>query len=360
MKNNINKFNHILLASVICFSSLFTFYSCNSNVNMNSNDISTNVYIQELTKRDISKYINTYGSALPIKEASLKSEIQGNYILQINPRTHQQYKLGDKVYKDEVIVKLEDEAYVNQTGVEAKKLDLQLAKQEQIKEKALYEKGGVTLNELRQNEVKVMNAQTSYDNAIINLKKMSISTPISGIITDLPYFTQNVKIDQGQDIFSVMDYTHLLIECNLPESTINQIKTGQHVNITHYTIPNDTLKGVISEISPAISLETRTYKSKILINNSKLMLRPGMFIKADILVETHTSTIVIPKEIVMTQRNRKYVFIADKNQAKVRYIKTGLEDENYVEVLSGLKFGENIITKGYETLKDNSNIKVNR
>jgi len=360
MKNNINKSSHILLASVICFTSLFTFYSCNSNVNMNSNDISTNVYIQELAKRDISKYINTYGSALPIKEASLKSEIEGNYILQINPRTHKKYKLGDKVYKDEVVVKLEDEAYINQIGVEAKRLDLELAKQEQIKEKALYEKGGVTLNEMRQNEVKVMNAQTSYDNAVINLKKMSIKTPISGTITDLPYFTQNVKIAQGQDLFSVMDYNNLLMECNLPESTINQIKKGQTVNITHYTIPDDTLKGVITEISPAISLETRTYKSKLLIKNSKLKLRPGMFVKADVLVDTHTSTIVIPKETVMTQHNKKYVFIADKNQAKIRYIKTGLEDENDVEVLSGLEFGENLITKGYETLKDNSNIKVNR
>ncbi|MGL5618419.1 MAG: efflux RND transporter periplasmic adaptor subunit, partial [Tannerellaceae bacterium] len=59
-------------------------------------------------------------------------------------------------------------------------------------------------------------------------------------------------------------------------------------------------------------------------------------------------------------RNRKYVFIVEKNVAILRDIKTGLEDEDNIEVVEGLKVNDNLIVKGFETLRENSNVKVER
>ena len=79
---------------------------------------------------------------------------------------------------------------------------------------------------------------------------------------------------------------------------------------------------------PAISAETRTFRGKLLIQNEKLLFRPGMFVKADIVVDRADSCVIIPKEVVVSNRQRKYVFIVEKNTAILRDIKTGLENEN--------------------------------
>ena len=79
--------------------------------------------------------------------------------------------------------------------------------------------------------------------------------------------------------------------------------------------PEDTLKGVISELSPAISTETRTFTGRIRIDNAGQKLRPGMFIKVDIVVEQADSAIIIPKHAVLSARDRKYVYVVEKNTA---------------------------------------------
>lgn len=341
-------------------ASFLVFTSCKNDSRPNYRDIATPVSVIELTKSPISKYITTSGTAMSNGEVELKSEIAGVFELQRNSSTGKPFKLGDRVKEGQVIATLSDPEYVNGIAIDAKKLAYEIAQQEQIKQKALYEKGGVTLSEMKNTEVKVTNAKYDLENAELKLAKMQIKAPINGVIVDLPHYTPNTRIEQGKPIATLMDYDKMFMEINLPENTIGYVKTTQPAYITHYTLRNDTLKGIVEELSPAISKETRTYKGKMLIDNTKLKIRPGMFVKADIVVDRADSTIVIPKKVIQSNRNRKYVFIVEKNVAILRDIKTGLEDEDNIEVVEGLKVNDNLIVKGFETLRENSNVKVER
>lgn len=344
----------------IAIALLLLVTGCNNQPQGNQNDIATPVSVTELKKGSISKLINTTGTAQPTYGVELVSEMSGTYKLQTNPRTGRPFKLGDRVAKGQLIIRLEDKEYENGIAIDGKELSLEIAEQEQTKQKALYEKGGVTLSEMRNTEVKVTNARYDLENAKLNLEKMEIRSPFDGVIVNLPHYTTDVKVEQSKPMVGIMDYASMYMEINLPESAINYVKTGQPVNITHYTLPEDTLKGTISELSPAISTETRTFKGKLMIENKELMLRPGMFIKADIIVDKADSSIIIPKEVIQSNRRRKYVYIVEKNTALLRDIKTGLEDENNVEVLEGLKENDNLVTRGFETLRENSKVKVQR
>ncbi len=332
--------------------------ACNNQPQSNQNDIETPVSVQELKKGSISKLINTTGTAQANFSVELSSEMSGMYKLQVNPRTGKPYKLGDAVKKGQLIIRLEDKEYENGIALESKKLSLEIAEQEQSKQTALYEKGGVTLSEMRNTEVRVINARYDLENANLNLEKMNIKSPFDGVIVSLPHYTADNRVAQGQPMVGIMDYARMYMDINLPESTIEYIKANQPVYITHYTLPEDTLTGVISELSPAISTETRTFKGKILIDNNNLKLRPGMFVKADVIVDKADSVIIIPKDVVLSNRNRKYVYIVEKNTAIVRNIKTGLEDEDNVQVTEGLNENDNLVVRGYETLRENSRVKV--
>lgn len=347
-------YNHTLALFLL----LVTTVACNKDRSNNNNEIASPVSVTEIKNGSISKFINTTGTAMANKETVLTSQMSGLYKLQNNPATGRPFKLGDRVRAGQVIIRLEDKEYENGISIESKKLNLEIVEQEQKKQKALYEKGGVTLSEMRNSEVKMLNAELEYENAELKLDYMVVKAPFDGIIVDLPHYTSNVKVDQGKNMASIMSYDQMYMEINLPESSINDIKPGQKANITHYTLPYDTISGQISELSPAISSETRTFKGKLLIDNSKLLLRPGMFVKADIVVDHADSTIVIPKEVILSNRRRKYVYVVEKNVAVIRDIKIGLEDEDNVEIVNGLKPGDNLVTKGYETLRENSKVKV--
>jgi RND family efflux transporter MFP subunit len=151
----------------------------------------------------------------------------------------------------------------------------------------------------------------------------------------------------------------MYLDINLPEKNISEVEIGQQALITNYTISEDTLIGHITELSPVISTETRTFKGVLEIDNPELKLRPGMFVKADIITAQKDSTVVIPKDIIMTGNRGKYVFVVGRNStAEDRWLTIGLQNQESVEVLEGLSVNDRLIIDGYETLRDRSKVKV--
>ena len=323
-------------------------------------DVAVNVSVEELVLKPFEQTMVTTGTIKPAQEFSYKSEIAGEYFLQTNPRTGKKFRMGDAVRKGDVIIKIEDEEYRNQTNIEGAKLDLDISEMEYKKQQALYEKGGVTLRELVNSEKTLVTARQTYETAKIKLEKMQITAPFNGIITDLPYYSNGVRIETGQPLISYMEYSTVVMDMNLPENQMGKVSLKQAARIMNYSLPDDTLTGYISELSPAIDEETRSFKGRIEIANKELKLRPGMFVKAEIVVAKRDSALVIPKDVMQTAGSRKYVFIAQKETARRRYVTTGLENNGFVEVTGGLKPGERLIIKGYETLRDRSKIKVIR
>jgi RND family efflux transporter MFP subunit len=352
------KMKNINLLVIVAIMAVATI-SCNNQTQSETTELAIPVSVENVKLQSISQYINTTGTAKSIYETTLNSEIAGEYHLMKNPATGGPFKLGDKVKAGQVIIRLEDAEYVNGIAMEAKKLNLDIAAQEYEKQKSLYDKGGVTLRELRNSEVSKTTAQYDYESAELRLAKMNIVAPFSGVIVDLTYFTNGTQVSSGQALVSLMNYEKMYVEINLPEKNISEIKLGQEVIVTNYTIVEDTLKGVVSELSPMISSETRTFGGKLLIDNPSLKLRPGLFVKTDIVTAQKDSVIVIPKDIILSGNRGKYVFVVGRNSsADDRQISTGIENQDFIEITQGLAKNDRLIIKGFETLRDNSKVKV--
>lgn len=334
--------------------------ACSTQVQNEQADLAVPVSVEDVKAQPIQQYINTTGTVKSTFEAVLTSQMAGDYKLLINPATGRQFKLGDRVKEGQAIIRLEDKEYLNGIAIDAKKMDLAISKQTYEKQKLLFDKGGVTENELRNAESSKINAEYSYESAELKLAKMDVVSPISGIIVDLPYFTPGVKASSGATMGTIMSYEKMYLDINLPENTISKIQLNQKALITNYTIAEDTLDAIVSELSPIISTETRTFKGKLLIDNPKLLLRPGMFVKADIVIASKDSTVVIPKSIILSSGRGKSVFIVDRSNARERRITTGIENQDNVEIVEGLSVNDRLIIKGYETLRNGSKIKIIR
>jgi membrane fusion protein, multidrug efflux system len=333
--------------------------SCNTQSTSEDTELAVPVSVENVKLQSINQYINTTGTANAMDETTLSSEMSGAYHIMKNPKTGKPFKMGDRVKKGQVIIRLEDEEFENSIAIESAKLNLEISDDEYNKQKSLYEKGGVTLYELRNSEVSKTSAKYNYENAQLQLAKMNIIAPFSGIIVNLPYYTDGTRVPTGTEMVSLMSYDKMFMEINLPEKNISEVSLGQEAIITNYTIAEDTLTGHITELSPAISTETRTFKGVIQIDNPNLKLRPGMFVKTDIITAHKDSTIVIPKDIIMSGNRGKYVFVIGRNNtAEDRWLTLGIQNQESVEVLEGLNKNDRLIIKGFETLRDRSKVKV--
>jgi RND family efflux transporter MFP subunit len=325
-----------------------------------STTVEVPVDVIEASTSSIEEFVSTTGTVYPLKEVTLNSEIAGEYHLQLNPATGKPYALGDYVKKGAVLIKLEDEEYVNELRVKSKEVDKEISQLEYEKQQALYDKGGATLRDLKNAEITLINTEYDMESSRINLAKMSLPAPFSGVIAELPYFTDGTKVAANTELVTVIDYGKLYLEANLPEKYFSNIERGFKVYVSSYTSIADTLIGTITQISPSIDAEARTFLCFVEVENRDKILLPGMFVKADMVVNSAEEVIVIPKDIIMSRNRNQIVYVVEQGVASERIITTGLQSADKVEVKMGLLKGESIVISGFETLRDQSRVRILR
>lgn len=334
--------------------------SCGGPGEETESEIAVSVSVEELRPASIETFIEATGTAVAVGEAQLVSEKAGDYRLLENPATGRPWAPGDRVAAGAAIVRLVNPEEENSIAIDARKLAFENAERELEKQRSLYEKGGVTLSELNQSEENWLNARYAYENAKINLAKLTVTSPIGGILASLPYRTPGVRVETGVEIASVMDYRRLVLEVDLPGKDIERVRPGLDVRVTSYAVPDDTLAGLVDRVAPAIEPDTRTFLASVIVENPDLRFRPGMFVRAEIVTARRDSTIVIPKTIVLSHRDGKIVYIVEKGAARRRRLTIGLENPTSLEIVDGLAENERIVVKGFETLRNGSKVKIVR
>jgi len=316
------------------------------------------VRVEPVKSKSIKEYTFTTGTVLAVDEALSRTQQSGYYRLQTNPRTGVPFAMGDRVVQGEVVVKLYNPEFEYQVAFDSKKLNYEISKREHEKQTNIYEKGGITLRELTDAERAFIDARYSYDNARLQLAKLEATAPFDGFLVDLPFHGPNQLVEAGEILAQFMDYSQLYAEVTLPGKEMGRVHRDQQALVTNYANPEDTLIGTVTQVSPTLDPDSRMFKLTLEIDNDSLALKPGMFVKVDIVVAEKDSALVIPKDIILDRRGAKTVFVVDKGIAVERRLETGLANRLEIEVLSGLQEDERLVVEGFETLRNRSKVKI--
>ena len=155
-----------------------------------------------------------------------------------------------------------------------------------------------------------------------------------------------------------MDYSVLYADVSLPGKEMGRVSRNQKAVVTNFSTDVNTLNANIDQISPALDPESRMFTLRLRIPNPNLSFKPGMFIKADIIVNEKESAIVIPKDIILERRGRPMVFVVQRGFALERRLETGMENPDEIEVLEGLQENDSLVIEGFETLRHQSRVNV--
>ncbi|MBW2079089.1 MAG: efflux RND transporter periplasmic adaptor subunit [Deltaproteobacteria bacterium] len=205
----------------------------------------------------------------------------------------------------------------------------------------------------------IRQAEAALRLAQIHLKNTTIRAPISGIISKR-FLDQGAFVSTTAPIVRIVAMDRVKALVQVVESDLAQIRVGAKADIHVDAYQEQVFRGEVSRISPTVDPESRMADVEIEVENMDHRLKPGMFARVNLVVQRRDGVLLLVKDSLIRERGHTRVFVHENGRALLREISLGLEGEKYVEVLRGLREGEEVIVAGQYELKDMMPVRVIR
>ena len=187
-------------------------------------------------------------------------------------------------------------------------------------------------------------------------KHMNLASPVQGIVTKR-MVTRGTYVQAGMPLLEVADLSTIWVDADIYQYELPWIKVGQKVEMNLQYLPGETFAGRIDYIYPYLKEASRTVRVRLKFPNPRLKLKPEMFSQVQIKSPVTKEAVVVPTEAVLDTGLKQHVFIAlGGGRFEPREVKLGVygNGNQYREVLSGLKGGEDIVTSAQFLLDSES------
>lgn len=333
--------------------------------------------IQQASIKDVGQFT---GSLSPQSEFIVAPKIAGRLEKIL-------VDIGDVVKADQLVAVLDDEEYqqqVNQAVAELEvvqanlqevKITSETAKREYERTVALREKKIASESQLdlagseykaQQAKLQVAAAQVSQKQAALNMARVRLSYTQIRVppnhaseqrVVGERFVDEGSMLAPNTPIVSILDIGTLIAVINVIERDYPKIKLGLQAMINTDAFPGQTFSGKVVRIAPLLMEKAREARVEIEIPNQKMLLKPGMFVRAQIEFELRENVTVIPLAALVKRNGNQGVFIVDAKEKKARFIPVtlGIVNETRAEILKPQLTGA-VITLGQHLLEDGANI----
>ena len=190
-----------------------------------------------------------------------------------------------------------------------------------------------------------------------SIGEILITAPFNGYV-GLTDYKIGDKLKNGDLLLTLDDMSSMKAFIYLPEKILPQISENIKYIASSKLFPEQKYFGVISNIDQRVNRDSRTIRAYAIIDNKNKNLRPGLLLNIDIVLDEIKDTMLIPEESVLTSKDYSYVFVIDEDIAKLKKVNLGITSNGMIQILSGLKSNDKVVTLGHEKLKDGSKIKI--
>ena len=207
-------------------------------------------------------------------------------------------------------------------------------------ESDLNDTRGETIKDNIRHNSGLATSEVSLKEAQLALSYTIISSEISGVVSNLEIQTGN-EVKAGDIICTIYSPDRLLIETEVLESEIGKLQIGQKADLQTIANPYKVYAASVIEINPSVDEKTGMVKIKLAIEKPEELL-PGM--NASVVIKVpYNNHIIVPKEAIVLRSGKPVVFTMEDNLAKWNYVTLGNENGKEVEILEGLKEGQQVI-----------------
>jgi len=305
-------------------------------------------------KHDVGAVVQATGIVKPMVGADVKvgARMPGKVVeLPIN--------VGDTVNKGQVIARIEQEDLVAKVKLqkavlaEAKAEETRLAKDFEL-DKQLSATNAISPQKLDQSEAqhemakaRTLKSQAELDYWESQLSYATIVAPIKGTVA-------SVNTMQGETVITglnaptfirIIDLDYLEVLAYVDENDIGKVQVDQEAIFTVAAHQATEFRGKVTSIYPSATIQDNVvyYITSISVDNRGGKLRPDMTANVLIFIDRRKGVVTVPHKAVQREGTRKFVFVINKGLPEKRFVKVGLRDQSYLEILDGLNEGELVV-----------------
>ncbi len=212
--------------------------------------------------------------------------------------------------------------------------------------------------ELKSAKGQLVSAQGKYNSAVAQLGYSEIRSPIDGTVTDGPWYP-GMMPQAGTPLVTVMDLSQMVAKAHIPQNQAALLKKGDIATLTTAGA-DEPIKGKVTMVSPALDQGSTTVEVWVQAPNPKGVLKAGASTTLTMTAKTVPDALIVPSQAVVTDEDGKksVMVIGSDGVAHKREVETGIQNQDSVQVISGLKAGEQIVAVGPYGLPDNTKVKV--
>jgi HlyD family secretion protein len=360
------------------------------------------VTVENAELRTIIETITANGKIQPEKEVKISPDVSGE-IVELT------VKEGDRVEKGRLLCRIKPDTYISQrdrslAAISSAKARLAQSQAQFVqaelsfkRSKQLFEEQTISKSEYEQAEASysvaksevdaanfsVISSEASLKEANENLTKTSIYAPIPGtvsmLLVELGERVAGTNLMAGTELMRVADLSRMEARVEVNENDIVRVKLGDTALIKVDAYLDRKFKGIVTEIANSAKTtgvsadQVTNFDVKIIVIPESYKafadsininpFRPGMSATVDIQTVTKKEVVTVPIQSVTTRTDttkskvtlsdeniRTLVFITDGKYARAKDVKTGIQDNSYIEIISGIKSGDQIINAPFSAI----------
>ncbi len=279
------------------------------------------------------------------------------------------FESGVSVHKGDLLLKMDTSS--EDAQLRAAEAQTEWAKVSEERLQKLRADNTVSQSELDQAEAALKQAQANADTIRATIDKKTIRAPFDGRL-GIRLVNVGEQLAAGKGIVSLQSVESVFVDFSLPQQDLSQLKTGLKVRATSDSYPSNNFEGELAAINPDLDMATRSVRVRAKFENAEQLLRPGMFVRAEVLLPEEKPVLAVPATAILRAPFGDSVFViltaaqagitntASTNLvAQQKFVRTGIAKGDFISVESGLNAGDKVASSGIFKLRNGVNVQIN-
>ena len=192
----------------------------------------------------------------------------------------------------------------------------------------------------------------------VTQRTLTFRSPVAGIVMEKKA-VQGMRFMPGEALYQIADLSSVWVIADVFEQDISLVKTGATVQVKINAYPDQRFAGTVTYVYPTLKAETRTVPVRVELGNPGLRLKPAMFAQVELAASSKGPVVTVPVSAVIDSGTRQIVLIQlGEGRFEPRAVKLGARSDSHVEVLDGVKEGEQVVVAANFLIDAESNLKA--
>jgi len=306
----------------------------------------TQVETVRVALSSLANQFETVGSLRAQESAVIRPEIDGK-ITAIN------FTDGQHVVAGSLLFSLD--SALTQADLNEANANLENSRRANARASELAGKQLIARSDLDKTKADLGVDQARAASARTRLDKTQIRAPFDGVV-GLREVSVGDYVKSGDALVDLVRMDPIEVDLRAPETVLSSLALGQKINLGVDSIPGQIFAGAIVAIAPTVDLGGRSVLLRARLANSEGKLRPGMSARVQIVLGTNPNALMVPEQAIWPNGDEKMVYVVKDGVAKLVPVTLGVRQPGLVEVVTGLKAGDEVVTAGQLKLFDGAKV----